>query len=95
MSGSADRRFCGLRFFHDRWGGPRTEPRRSALHQIGGTSQNVYENKGQVQKSLKSRSCGSQIKRSGRRCLGSKLFDFQLSTLNCLTRIRRNKRECL
>jgi hypothetical protein len=47
-SGSADRRFCGLRLFHDRWGEPRTastavRPTPKSEEQ----SENVYENKEQ------------------------------------------------
>jgi len=51
MSGSADRRFCGLRLFHDPWGGPRTANTAvRATLKSGEQSENVYENKGQVQK---------------------------------------------
>jgi phage terminase large subunit-like protein len=49
-SGSADRRFCGLRLFHDRWGVPRTANTAvRATPKSGEQSENVYENKGQVQ----------------------------------------------
>jgi len=49
MSGSADRRFCGLRLSHESGRGPQT--RWSTLHQDRvEQSENVYENKGQVQK---------------------------------------------
>jgi hypothetical protein len=51
MSGSADRRFCGLRLFHDGWGEPRTANTAGrATPESREQSQNVYENKGQVQK---------------------------------------------
>jgi len=45
-SGSADRRFCGLRLFHDHWDGPRTA--NSAVRATTKSteqSENVYENK--------------------------------------------------
>jgi hypothetical protein len=45
-SGSADRRFCGLRPFRDRWGEPRTANTAvRATPKSGEQSQNVYENK--------------------------------------------------
>jgi hypothetical protein len=51
MSGGADRRFCGLRLFHDRWGEPRTANTAvRATPKSREQSENVYENKGQVQK---------------------------------------------
>jgi len=50
-SGSVDRRFCGLRLFHDRWGEPRTANTAvRATLKSAEQSENVYENKGQVQK---------------------------------------------
>jgi hypothetical protein len=50
-SGSADRRFCGLRLFHGRWGEPRTANTAvRATPESREQSENVYENKGQVQK---------------------------------------------
>jgi hypothetical protein len=49
-SGSADRRFCGLRLFHDRWGEPRTANTAiRATLKSGEQSENVYENKGRGQ----------------------------------------------
>ena len=46
-SGSADRRFCGLRLFHGRWGGPRTANTAvRATPKSGEQSENVHENKG-------------------------------------------------
>ena len=51
ISGSADRLFCGLRLFHDRWGRPRTANTAvRATPKSGEQSENVYENKRQVQK---------------------------------------------
>jgi len=48
MSGSADRRFCGLRLFHHCWGWPRTANTAvRATPKSGEQSENVYENKGQ------------------------------------------------
>jgi hypothetical protein len=50
-SGSADRRFCGLRLFHDCWDGTRTANTAvRATPKSGEQSENVYENKGQAQK---------------------------------------------
>jgi hypothetical protein len=50
MSGSEDRRICGLRLFHDRWSGTRTANTAvRATPKSREQSQNVYENKGQVQ----------------------------------------------
>jgi len=50
-SGSADRRFCGLRLFHERWGGLRTAITAvRATPKSAEQSENVCENKGQVQK---------------------------------------------
>jgi hypothetical protein len=45
-SGSADRRFCGLRLFHDRLDGPRTASTAvRATPESREQSENVYENK--------------------------------------------------
>jgi hypothetical protein len=50
-SGSADRRFCGLRLFHGRWGEPRTANTAvRATPESREQTENVYENKGQGQK---------------------------------------------
>jgi hypothetical protein len=47
MSGSADRRVCGLRLFHDHWDGPGTANTAvRATPKSGEQSENVYENKG-------------------------------------------------
>jgi hypothetical protein len=55
-SGSVDRRFCGLRVFHDRWG----EPTPKSAEQ----SENVFENKGQVQKVAESYSARPKAHRA-------------------------------
>ena len=71
--------------------GPQT--RRSALHQYRGNKarMSMKTNSREVEKS---RSRGvvkpdQEVRRGD--AYGLSLFDFQLSTLNCLTRIRRNK----
>jgi hypothetical protein len=64
MSGSADRRFCGLRLFHDRWGEPRTANTAvRATPTSREQSENVYENKGQVQKVAELYSAGRNADR--------------------------------
>jgi len=51
-SGSADRRFCGLRLFHDRQGEPRTASTAvRATPKLAEQSENVHENKGRGQES--------------------------------------------
>ena len=51
MSGSADRRFCGLRLFHRHRAKPRTANKAvRATPNLTEQSENVYENKEQVQK---------------------------------------------
>ncbi len=51
MSGSADRRFCGLRLFHRHCAKPRTANKAvRATPNLTEQSENVYENKEQVQK---------------------------------------------
>jgi len=50
-SGSADRRFCGLRLFQAGADGPQTESAAShATPELNERTENVYENKEQVQK---------------------------------------------
>ena len=73
-SGSADRRFCGLRFFRGRWGKPQTADRAVPTTKSPEQSQNVYENKGEVQKVQKGRSvplclCGSDSRRTKPECI--------------------------
>jgi hypothetical protein len=91
-SGSADRRFCGLRLFHDPLEGRGPQTRRSALHQNWGNKARMYmkTNSRGVQES-KSREVVRQNQEVESDGFGLSLLDFQLSTLNCLTRIRRNK----
>jgi len=52
-SGSADRRFCGLRLFHDRRGDPRTASTAvRATPKPAEQSENVHENKRRGQEPL-------------------------------------------
>jgi len=51
-SGSADHRFCGLRLFHERSDGSQIANALVRATKSAEQSQNVYENKGQVLKSL-------------------------------------------
>jgi hypothetical protein len=94
-SGSADHRFCGLRLFHGRWGGPRTANTAvRATPKSGEQSENVYENKGQVQKVEKSRSGGPE--EDDKPLVGGRKLAAGSSTPQFLDhKIERTNRECL
>jgi hypothetical protein len=92
MSGSANRRFCGLRLFHDRCGRPRTANTAvRATLKSGEQSENVYENKGRGQEVEKWKPTGSPIFRatsrpSAGRCSTSRRPNFPPTSAATLAR---------